>query len=183
LGAKALGSLVAIAAGLLFAAVALPQECLIGSGSCEGLPGTAPGGGGGDGTECNVMADFLAPTSWRATDDYVNMLDHTKGASEATEDDFIIPVAMTFSSFSVYLETAPGGAADDDAWAITLRDDLASTDITCSITGTETSCEATDITHDAAQFSRMTILIDSDTGVSEPTNSLKMWITMCMDPT
>jgi hypothetical protein len=175
-------------AGLLLVSASHAQECLIGSADiCEGNQGQASGGGGGglpsDETSCNAMAGWLNPTEATTTDNYFSMLDHGFSTVIANEDSLILPVAFTFSNFSVTVLVAPGGAANDDVWQITLLDDGVATAVTCDITGTETSCAGTDLTHSAAALSRMVMLIDSSTGVSAPTGTTQMHWTLCMDET
>jgi hypothetical protein len=180
------GLLPLLVAGLLLVSSSHAQECLIGSDDvCEGQQGQASGGGGvpSDETVCNAMAGWLNPTESTGTDNIFSMLDHGNSTVIANEDSFILPVAMTFTEFTVTVLVAPGGAANDDVWQMTLVDDGASTAVTCDITGTETSCSATDLTHSAAALSRMVVFIDSSTGVSAPTGTTKMWWTLCMDPT
>ena len=184
MGAKTVGSLAGIAAGLLLAAVALPQEnlvsgeCLIGAtGACgQYLVGVADGGIGG--ATCNrSLLSAQLPTVTSATDDYMNVLDHTKSSVESTVLDFLVPVDMVAHDLYVYVDTAPGSG---DAWRMTLRDDQANTLLTCDISDLETECFDEVNAPEIAAGSFLTMLLDSSIGATDPTFGSFTW-TLCLD--
>jgi hypothetical protein len=200
LRASTIGSLVAIAAGLLFAAVALPQEsllggeclvggdvscegllgfeCLVGSGSCEYLVASA-GGGGGAGGACAIKADrLITPTTAGANDNYIDLVLHTTATTESGQLSLLTPKELTVSNLMVRILTAPGTG---DKWRIILRDDGVSTGVTCDISGTELTCADTENTAVIAAGSALTFLVESDAGSTDPTASGHMTLAFCTD--
>lgn len=134
-------------------------------------------------TNCtSVVAGELDPTEDGATDDYLNLVENTASATEANEDMFMVPVAMTAGNLLVKVDVAPG--AEKDRWTITLRDDGASTTLTCQIDETATECS--DITHalSIAAGSKLTIQVTSNAegAADDPTAASAMTVSFCLGP-
>jgi hypothetical protein len=125
-----------------------------------------------------VLAVGVNPTEASATNDFANLLDNTISTTEANENLFTIPIAMKAHSLRATVDVAPG--AGNDPWAITLRDDSASTTLTCTIDETATSC--TDAVNEPvmAAGSRLAILISSAGGDADPTAAALATVSLCL---
>jgi hypothetical protein len=128
-------------------------------------------------SECTVQAFQVNPSE--TTPFYIALADNTQGSTEANDNNWRPPQDMMAHSLSVVVDVAPGGAANDDSWVITLRDDTADTSLTCTITGLATSC--TDVTHTPtiALGSEVAMKTDPSVGVSNPDAAAKIWISFC----
>jgi hypothetical protein len=155
----------------------LSGECLIGTGTCEVFPGQANPSGGGN---CRIMGWGSIPVTVQGSQDYWNLVDHSKGTTAAAEDDFIVPIDMKIYNLLVSVVQAPGGAADDDVWSIAVLDDNVATVMACDITGTETSCTYTATEPVVVAGSSLTVFVTSDNGVSDPDSASKMSAYFCM---
>jgi hypothetical protein len=127
-----------------------------------------------------IVSGFLNPTEAGATDDFLNLVDNTRGAADADEDEFVVPVAMVAHSLKVSDVTDPGGAGD--TWDITVMDDGVATALTCTVANTETACSDVANTPTIAADSDMTVLVDSGNGASDPDASANMRISFCLRP-
>lgn len=134
-------------------------------------------------TNCtSVVAGEFDPTELGATDDYLNLVDNTFSATETNEDMFMVPVAMTARNLRAEVGVAPG--AGNDRWTITLRDDAASTTLTCQIDETSTDCS--DITNapSIAAGSKLAIQVTSNAegAPADPTAASAMTVSFCLGP-
>jgi hypothetical protein len=131
-------------------------------------------------TTCTwFKSQSINPTEAQATNDFINLIDNTINTTDAAEDDYIIPVAITVHSLLVDVDVAPGAG---DQWAITLNDDGATTAVTCAIADTTTTCNSAALTAAVAAGSDMTILVSSAGGASDPTAAAQMRVSFCMAP-
>ena len=129
--------------------------------------------------ECAPIAVNINPTETQATDDYINLTDETFSTTAAAEDEFTVPVNLNAHSLRVDVDVAPSGT---DKWDITVIDDGAATAVTCSITGTATTCEsAFSAVATIAKGSDLTVLVDSGNGASDPALAAEMRIAFCLD--
>lgn len=135
-------------------------------------------------TDCvNVQATEHNPTEAGATNDFVSILLEGLGGSafsstETDNDQFMVPVAMVARSLRVEVNVAPGAGNDD--WKVTLRDDAASTTLTCNIDETATSCSDTSNAPSIAAGSKLDILVDSSGPGADPTVAATMNIAFCL---
>lgn len=125
-----------------------------------------------------VLAASINPTEAGATDDFVNLLDNTISTTEANENQFTVPLAMVAHSLKATVDVAPG--AGNDPWAITLRDDVASTTLTCTIDETAVTCADTTNRPAIAAGSRLAILVSSAGGDADPTAAARLDISFCL---
>ena len=139
-----------------------------------------------DGTCDTVISVVLDPTFAGATDDFVslNEIDVVTGEASfsATEDDeneFVVPIGMVANNHRVDIAVAPGAGNDD--WQITLRDDIASTSLTCDIAETAITCGDASNQPAIVAGSRLAVLVDSDIGGgTDPTDATEMVISFCL---
>lgn len=131
----------------------------------------------------NVLSTEHDPTEAGATDDYVNLLvtglgGSAFGATETAQDMFMVPVATVARNLRAEVGVAPG--AGNDPWVITLRDDAASTTLTCTISGTSTSCSDTTNAPAIAAGSKLNMLVASSGANPDPTATTVMNIAFCL---
>lgn len=135
-------------------------------------------------TDCiNVLSTEHNPTEAGATNDYVSLNLTGAGGSafsstETDNDTFMVPVAMVARNLRVEVATAPG--AGNDAWIVTVRDDTASTALTCTIDETATNCSDTSNAPAIAAGSKLDVLVDSSGPGADPTASATMNIAFCL---
>lgn len=158
-----------------------------GTGTAEVvLPADAIGGPEIDDGVCmSVKAVSYNPTEAGATDDYVSLAsvdtatgDASFSATENNEDQFILPLAMKANNLRVDVATAPG--AGNDAWTITLREDGASTTLTCTIDETATNCSDSSNQEAVAAGADIDFLVTSSGAASDPDASAEMRIAFCL---
>ena len=132
-----------------------------------------------------VISVTFNPTEAGATNDLVSLhsIDVANGdarfsATENDQDDFRVPVAVTLDSLAVIVDVAPGAGNDD--WKVTLRDDGASTALTCSVDEGATTCADAVAPVAVAALSRLNVLVDSSGGGADPTAAAEMTISFCL---
>jgi hypothetical protein len=134
----------------------------------------------------SVRAVSYNPTEAGATDDYVSLVavdtgtgDASFGATETSEDQFIVPVAMIGANLRVDTATAPG--VGNDAWVITLREAAGATALTCTIDEAATSCTDVANLEAIAAGAAINFQVTSSTGGgADPTASAEMRISFCL---
>jgi hypothetical protein len=152
------------------------------------LPADAIGASEIDDAACTqVIAKSYNPTEAGATDDYVSLAsvdtatgDASFSATESAEDQFIAPVAIKAVNLRVDIATAPG--AGNDAWTITLREDGASTTLTCTIDETATNCSDASNQEAIAAGADLDFLVTSSGAASDPDANAEMRIAFCITP-
>ena len=127
--------------------------------------------------ECAVQAFDFNPNE--AGVYYISLIDGTTGTTESGDNHFTPSVDMVAASLRVVVNVAPGGAANDDEWTVTVRDDLADSTLGCVITGLETDCQDSVSTPTIATDSEVTLKVDATTGTSAPDAAARMWVTFC----
>lgn len=130
-------------------------------------------------TGCTIVAEAVNPTEAGGTDDYINFTDGTIGTTAAAEDEFIVPTEMVASRLIADVDVAPGAG---DIWVVTVVDDGTATSLTCSITGTNTSCSETSFSlrPTIAAGSDLTVLLDSSTGATDPAIAAELRVSFCL---
>ena len=123
------------------------------------------------------------PTEAGATDDYVSLLIPGLGgsgfsATETDQDQFMVPVAMVARNLRAEVSAAPG--VGNDAWVITLRDDAASSTLTCTIDEAATNCSDTTNAPALAAGSKLDILVISSGAGADPDAATTMNISFCL---
>jgi len=125
------------------------------------------------------------PSEAAATDDYVDLFayDPVTGVAdfdtvEANVDNFIVSAASVAHSMAIAIDVAPG--AGKGAWTIVVRDDAASTTLTCSIDEAAVAC--TDVTHAPAivAASKLDVLVTSTDAGGAPDAAAAMTIAFCL---
>lgn len=129
-------------------------------------------------SHCTIFKTWLVPATAGATHDYLDMVDHSKSSTELLEDSLIAPIDMQASNLYAEVITAPGSG---DTWRITLRDDGASTSLTCDITGTEQTCIDDTNTPSIEAGSRLNLWVDSSQGATDPTSATYMMLSFCLE--
>lgn len=135
-------------------------------------------------TACSsIEAVEYNPTEAGATDDYINLMltGLTSSAFSATETDqdmFMVPRAMVARDLRAEVSTAPG--VGNDAWVITLRDDAASTTLTCTIDETATNCSDTSNAPSIVAGSKLDLLVASSGPGADPDTAATMNISFCL---
>ena len=132
-----------------------------------------------------VFSVTFNPTEAGATNDFVALtsIDVATGdarfsATEGDQDDFRVPVAVTADNLAVVVDVAPGAGNDD--WKVTLRDDGASSTLTCTIDEGATTCADAVAPVAVAALSRLNVLVDSSGGGADPTAAAEMTISFCL---
>lgn len=125
-----------------------------------------------------VLAASINPTEASATNDFVNLLDNTISTTEANENLFTVPIAMVAHSLKATVDVAPG--AGNDPWAITVRDDVASSTITCTIDEAAVTCDSGALRANIAAGSRLAVLVSSAGGDSDPDAAARLDISFCL---
>lgn len=124
------------------------------------------------------------PTEAGATNDFASLVaidvatgDASFSATEGNEDQLRVPVGVVAHNLSVQVGAAPG--AGNDAWVVTLRDDAASTTLTCTIDEAATTC--TDVTNAPAiaAGSLVNLLVTSAGPDADPSATTVMRISFC----
>lgn len=130
----------------------------------------------------SIAAGEFNPTEAGATDDYLNLVDNSFSATEAAEDMFMVPIAMTARNLRAEVDVAPG--AGDDQWTITLRDDAGSTTLTCTIDEANTSCTDTTNAPSIAAGSKLDILVGSNAegAPADPAAAAALTVSFCLGP-
>ena len=123
------------------------------------------------------------PTEAGATDDYVNLMlsGLTSSAFSATETDqdmFMVPRDMIARDLRAEVNAAPG--VGNDAWVITLRDDAASSTLTCTIDEAATNCSDTTNAPALVAGSKLDILVISSGPGADPNTAATMNISFCL---
>lgn len=132
-------------------------------------------------TNCtSVVAGEFDPTELGATDDYLNLVENLASATETDEDMFMVPIAMTARNLRAQVDVAPG--AGNDRWTITLRDDAASTTLTCQIDEANTNCSDTTNAPSLAAGSKLDIQVTSNAegGPADPTAAAALTVSFCL---
>lgn len=139
-------------------------------------------------TTCDdIIALALDPSEAGATDDYVSLIQigivsgvSEFGTTEANVDQYVTPpVSLVAHSLRASVDVAPGVGNDD--WRITLRDDGASTALTCDISEAGTSCTDVANAPTIAASSALTVLVHSDIGGgADPTAAGEILISFCL---
>jgi hypothetical protein len=108
---------------------------------------------------------------------YVSLRDSAINAAEGSVDDTRTPENLWFHTLRVEVDTAPGGGAE--TYVITLRDDAASTALTCTITDTATVCA--DTTNEVATVlgSKMNLMVVGSAAAADPA---EMLVSLCTSP-
>lgn len=127
--------------------------------------------------ECHIQSMALNPTELSIR--YESLVDHGDGGTESGENRLVVPTDMVASNLFAVIDVAPGGAANDDAWGITLRDDTADTSLTCDIVGLATTCSDTTNEPIVLSGSRVTMKVDPNAGTSQPDTSTIIHIYFC----
>jgi len=131
-----------------------------------------------DKRDCQIISNAINPTEAGATDDYVNLADGTFSATVADEDEFVVPTPVSVWGLWADVDVAPSA---NDTWAISVVDDGTATVVTCSITGTDTSCASDGFTAaTVAGGSDLTVLIDSSTGTADPDAAAEIRFGFCV---
>ncbi len=125
-----------------------------------------------------VVSVEINPTEASATNDFINLVDNSFSTTEGDENMFRMPVAGIAHNLSVLVDVAPGAGNDD--WKITLRDDVASSTLTCTIDETATVCVDTANAPTLAITSLLAILVDSSGGDADPTAAAAITISFCL---
>lgn len=125
-----------------------------------------------------ILAVEINPTEASATNDFVNLVDNSFSATEADENMFMVPVAVYAHSLRAEVATAPG--VGNDAWAVTLRDDVASTTLTCTIDEALTSCADSTNRPLLAAGSKLAVLVSSAGSDADPTATASITISFCL---
>jgi len=132
-------------------------------------------------TNCtSVVAGEFDPTELGATDDYLNLVENLFSATETDEDMFMVPIAMTARNLRAEVNVAPG--AGNDRWTITLRDDAASTTLTCQIDEANTNCSDTTNAPSLAAGSKLDIQVTSNAegAPADPTAAAALTVSFCL---
>ena len=120
----------------------------------------------------------INPTEAGATDDFINLVDNTFSTTETDEDMFLVSTAVKIDNLRVEVDVAPGAGNDD--WKVTVRDDAASSTLTCAIDETATNCNDAVGAATVAANSKLDILVDSSGGAADPTAAAVMTISFCI---
>ena len=125
------------------------------------------------------------PTEASATDDYASLVGINVatglalfGATETSVDQFLVPVGVNIDNLRVDVATAPG--AGNDPWTITIRDDAASTTLTCTVDETATTCNDAVAPVVVAANSRLDVLVSSAGGDADPTATALITVSFCI---
>src|SRR3990167_5583562 len=123
------------------------------------------------------------PTEAGATEDYVNLMlsgltSSDFSATETDQDMFMVPRDMIARDLRAEVNAAPG--VGNDAWVITLRDDAASSTLTCTIDEAATNCSDTTNAPALVAGSKLDILVISSGAGADPNTAATMNIAFCL---
>jgi hypothetical protein len=127
---------------------------------------------------CYIVSNAINPTEAGATDDIINLADGSFSATAANEDEFVVPVRVEATNLRVDVDVAPSA---NDTWLISVADDGTATPLSCSITGTATSC-ASFSGATLAAGSDVTVIVDSSTGTADPDAAAEIRFSFCLNP-
>lgn len=99
--------------------------------------------------------------------------------TEAASDDVVIPYPLRFSTFYALVATAPDNGGGLEAWTLTLRSDLASTAVACTIADAATTCLYSGPAVQVPAGSKVDLMV---TRTGTPFASLEMLVSVCGAP-
>jgi hypothetical protein len=129
--------------------------------------------------ECGIVGGEIDPTEAGATDDFINLAEgDTFETTAAAADGLIVPVAVTAWGLNVIVDVA---ATVNDEWTVSVVDDTVASVLSCVITGAAGVSCTSDSYVDIAAGSKLTVLVDSDTGTADPAAAALMSVAFCLD--
>lgn len=176
IGSASLTTLTVTTDGTGTAEVVLPADSI---DSTEILDDTIAATDLSDSLCLQVVVVEINPTEVGATDDYINLVDNSFSTTETDENMFMAPIALKIDNLRAEIDVAPG--VGNDQWAITIRDDVASTTLTCTIDETATSCIDSVSAVSIAAGSKLAILVDSEEGGgADPAAAAVLTVSFCI---
>ncbi len=127
---------------------------------------------------CHVVGSEINPTESQATDDFLNLMDGTTGTTQTGEDIFVAPVELLVSDINATVDVAPG--ANDSYVIYFVADTVRVVGLTCTISGTGTTCNTGTDQGLIAAGARVTLAVDGGEGAGDPAAAASLELSACI---
>lgn len=131
-----------------------------------------------DRAACTPIAAGINPTEAKATDDFINLVIGARVADDATADVFVVPVASEARALRADVDVAPGAG---DQWDVTVTRNGTATGLTCTISGTATSCADGSGGGTFAAGDDIVVLVSSGAGATDPDIAAELRVSFCLE--